>query len=501
MRTQFHSASAPTTVRRFRVRALAMLALGTVVTGCSLDSLLRGSDLPSDVVDPGAYKTESGSISLYQHAHIALERALGVMGGFGRPASYVNAAAILSDEVQYLVPSTTAYPNDPSAYIDARQLPQNDFSTSGIALSSSAHDVFAALHNVRIAAREAEGAIAKYGPNLPRALRGHMYAFEAFAQILLSELYCSGIPLTTLEFETGYTQTRGFSTEEVLKRAVRLLDTALVLSADSARIQHFARIVQGRAYLNLGYYDSAALAVRDVPSEYTYTIQYMYGSTVFTWSLDATEEAWDARTMGDRKGTTGLPYVSSGDPRTRAIQLQPGIMFPAKFGGWGNDKLIIASGIEAQLMIAEHELSKGNTGEWLNILNRLRTTGAFTIQPRPGDAGMVDTAWVPGSGRVLFPNQATPLPGIRPLTDPGNPTDRVSLQFEERAYWLYLTGHRQGDMRRLVRQYRRLESQVYPSGKWGPLALANYGADVNLPTPVQEQMTNKLYTGCINRDA
>jgi hypothetical protein len=56
-------------------------------------------------------------------------------------------------------------------------------------------------------------------------------------------------------------------------------------------------------------------------------------------------------------------------------------------------------------------------------------------------------------------------------------------------------------MRRLVRQYRRLESQVYPSGKWGPLALANYGADVNLPTPVQEQMTNKLYTGCINRDA
>ena len=35
--------------------------------------------------------------------------------------------------------------------------------------------------------------------------------------------------------------------------------------------------------------------------------------------------------------------------------------------------------------------------------------------------------------------------------DPGTPDGEQKLLFHERAFWLYLTGHRLGDMRRLMR--------------------------------------------------
>ena len=60
------------------------------------------------------------------------------------------------------------------------------------------------------------------------------------------------------------------------------------------------------------------------------------------------------------------------------------------------------------------------------------------------------------------------LPGVTPLTDPGDAKGRVALLFQERAEWLYLTGHRQGDLRRLLRQYPQYwpeQELVYPSGQ------------------------------------
>src|SRR5581483_874628 len=105
----------------------------------------------------------------------------------------------------------------------------------------------------------------------------------------------------------------------------------------------------------------------------------------------------------------------------------------------------MASGVEARLIEAEAALAAGDAS-WLTILNRLRTDGTFTTAPHPGDPTVTDTTWGPGVGAVLFPNG---LPGLRPLTDPGTPAARVDLLFAERAAWLFLTGHRLGDMRRL----------------------------------------------------
>jgi hypothetical protein len=73
------------------------------------------------------------------------------------------------------------------------------------------------------------------------------------------------------------------------------------------------------------------------------------------------------------------------------------------------------------------------------------------------------------------------------------------LLFNERAYWLFLTGHRQGDLRRLVRNYGRSQETVYPTGVYYG-GLGFYGSDVDLPIPATEQV-NPYYSGCFNREA
>ena len=88
--------------------------------------------------------------------------------------------------------------------------------------------------------------------------------------------------------------------------------------------------------------------------------------------------------------------------------------------------------------------------------------------------------------RGLFMLPARILSGLRatvglvPLEDPGTAAGRVTQLFRERAFWLWLTGHRLGDLRRLVRQYSRPADVVYPVGPYpgGPL---RYGDQLDLP--------------------
>jgi hypothetical protein len=130
---------------------------------------------------------------------------------------------------------------------------------------------------------------------------------------------------------------------------------------------------------------------------------------------------------------------------------------------------------------------------WLTTLNALRTDGSFTTAPSsdPDSVGVIDTTWNAGTGGVG---------GLSPLRDPGSDSARVTMLFSERAYWLYLTGHRQGDLRRLIRQYHRDQSAVYPTGDYFGLGAGTYGTDVTAPIPTSEN-PNPLFHGCRDRDA
>ena len=118
-----------------------------------------------------------------------------------------------------------------------------------------------------------------------------------------------------------------------------------------------------------------------------------------------------------------------------------------------------ASGIEARLIEAEAQLDAGLVVQWLTTLNDARATLAMP-----------------------------------PLTDPGTDDARVDLLFRERAFWLFNTGHRLGDLRRLVRQYGRDPMTVYPVGPYHKDNLT-IGSDLAIVIPGNES-NNPKYVPC-----
>ena len=138
-----------------------------------------------------------------------------------------------------------------------------------------------------------------------------------------------------------------------------------------------------------------------------------------------------------------------------------------KYSTTGTSPIVLADGVEARLIGAEAALQAHDTTTWLAILNHLRETEI--------------------------------TPALPDTTNPGSWDAEVDLMFRERAFWLFLTGHRQGDLRRLIRQYNRLAQQIYPTGVYSAYIL--YGTDVNVPVPVEERENNPLYHGCLGHGA
>jgi starch-binding outer membrane protein, SusD/RagB family len=77
----------------------------------------------------------------------------------------------------------------------------------------------------------------------------------------------------------------------------------------------------------------------------------------------------------------------------------------------------------------------------------------------------------------------------------------VDLIFRERAFWMFSTAHRLGDLRRLVKYYQRTPESVFPTGAWHKGG--NYGPDVNFPVPQAEETNPNVTIGntCTDRIA
>jgi hypothetical protein len=128
----------------------------------------------------------------------------------------------------------------------------------------------------------------------------------------------------------------------------------------------------------------------------------------------------------------------------------------------------LADYVEAQLIIAESELQTSAFSAMTQRLNDLRAAIA-----------------------------------LDPLSPPGSLDEAVDQLFSERAFWLFATGHRLGDMRRLIRQYGRASETVFPTGDWFKGGLT-YGTGVNLPLPRREQNNPNVDPtapgGCLDRN-
>jgi hypothetical protein len=451
----------------------SVLAMTTGVAGCK--DLTNAPGLPAGTPDPGLYNSRDGAIGLRNAAVHVFELAI---------PQYLVDAGLLTDELEDRNTGaslgTLLTQQNASDPLDERILPE------GVGAGDLS---YRNLQNIRAFAAQAIGALAKYdtaSANLveARRLRAELYAFQGYAEILLADLYCSGVPLSTLDFERDFTYHASSTTAQVYQDAIAKFDTALAL-ADTSTLANLARVGKGRAWLALGRYDSAATVVNAVPVDFRYDVSVLWGTSP---GYQQTSVLTNVATVSDGEGGTGLPYRSSGDPRTAVDTIAtedtlgngtitPRVLplfFPSKYHTAVSTSYAtfpIADGIEAALIRAEAQLQPASapSGPWLATLNQLRAI-----------AGLSDT------------------------TDPGTPHGRVALLFHERAYWLFLTGHRQGDLRRLLRQYGTTlgftQSTVYPTGTYRAPGAGVYGTDVTVPVPSSESM-NPLFHGCLSRGA
>ena len=475
-----------------RLPGLLALVLAGAVACNDLSGLAGQQQLPAGTPNPSVYRTAAGALALYQTTLAAVQFTNGspntsidgttTSTHVGAFVDYMFTAGLLTDELQSggdlgCIPGTG--PCD--KYLDSLDARQ---------VSSDAGDIYTELQGVRNYAALGIGALATYAPDSSPALRGHLYAIRGYAELLLADLYCSGVPLSTilLNGTTTFTYAPSSTTMDVYRAARAQFDTAITLSGDSMRILNLARVGEGRALLALGQFSQAAQAVANVPDGFTYqfSVDWSYSGVAGCGNLFQLCGGGTIYTVADHEGLIGLPYRSSDDPRTGT---QPAgtnnwgdsMYMPLKYGGSspGIVAFTVADWIEARLIRAEAALQAGDVAGMLVQLNNLRQNA--TVPGQTGPLARISTD--PGAG--LQPSDAD--------------TARVHLLFRERAYWLFLTGHRQGDLRRLRRApYGTTASLVYPIGTYPNVFLQSYGTSVDVPIPASE-LTNPQFHGCLAR--
>ncbi len=334
---------------------------------------------------------------------------------------------------------------------------------------------FPAFSQVRVNGLLAIAALEQYDPSMRGAI-GELFALNGYVELLFAEHLCSGVPLSVI---TGSGPVYGtpLPRDSILARAAADFDSALTYASDSTRVKFLAQIGRGRALLDLGQPAAAAGAVAGVPTAYTYLTQQSSAIAAqdnLVYRYMVTNLGY---TVADHEGGNGLDFVSGLDPRVRTQSLGLGRDGITPIYAWtalssDASPLVIASGVEARLIEAEAALQANDVNGWTTALNALRA----------------DTA-------------DTHIAGLGPLTADSTttaaPAERVDVMFRERAFWLFLSSHRQGDLRRRIRQYGRTQDQVFPVG---PYKLGGqYGSDVTFS--VEGELVNPKFSRCLNRDA
>jgi len=446
------STSTVRTIRRSWQQIIFGVMVAGLVTGCrglltvTDPTLIQDSDLANA---PGANARRLRGV-------VALNQSVGNVFG---------AVAMFTDERMF----DTKFPQSLNvyAYLDMRDTARY------IAQYGSGDDpmlspLVGLLTNVAIALP----AIRAYSPDSVRGeYLAQMYAFRGFAILQMAEDLCPGFPINEVrDGQSVYSMP--YTTATALAYAGATLDTALASGHDSTRFLDLARVLRARVYLDQGQYELANSMAAAVPTDFVYqTDNGAGGSFGGLWTKQSFPNIPQA--VGNREGGVGLPFASARDPRVVSVYKQmryhrtadtvsDSLRDQQKYASAASP-VVIASGVEARLIEAEVALYANDPTTWLAKLNELRDVAI--------------------------------APSIPHLVDPG-PATRLDTLFKERAFWLYLTGHRLGDMRRLVHQYGRAVNTVYPSGTH-PLGVP-YGNAISIPFILNNarQYNPHITTGC-----
>jgi hypothetical protein len=455
------------------LRASLAIVLALSVSACSLDEVLDVDD--PDVATPGSLDNAQALPAVLAGAKSEFQVAYsGNTGAEGQ----INLSGMFADELL----NAESFPT--RIEVDQRNVTSDNATTQGL---------FRQLSRARASA---EFAVEKY-VKFDEGVAGHSEALSlaGFAYILFGENYCAGVPFSRVAPSGDAEYGQPLTTAQMFDTASARFDEALTIATavGDDDLAALARIGQARAQLALGQFDAAAATVggaSPIDDEFLYLVEHSENSTreqngVFVFM--AVSERW---TVSDNEGINGLPFRSDNDPRIR-FQRSPATdvgfdnftpqFDQLKYPNRGAD-VPLATGLEARLIEAEADLRGNRPVDWLATLNALR------------------------ANPPTYTNVAAGV--LPPLVDPGTTAGRENLHFKERAYWLWLTSHRLGDLRRMVKFYGRTESQVFPTGPYPRSNIGGqYGTDVNLPLPIDEANNPNVSTTpgglpeCLDRNA
>lgn len=468
-------------------------ALALPLAGCDTDELVA-------VEDPARLRPEdlTGIGSVPALVNGALRQFIGGYSGFGDD-SFLSGSGLISDELYWGDTFTTRQAGDQRVV----QPPVLGNLTDG---------AFARLQQARLNARRGYAVVEQFTTPQTSAAdkqtQAQLRTIEGYVFVTLSEGWCGAVPISRLS-DTGAIDPNAIEfgaplgTLALNDTAVARFNEALALNSSD----RLAAVGKARALLNLGRYADAAAAVASVPTTYAYRLEHSanvgsqnnpmfslmangrYGVSNLEGAATTTGAALrpDTSSAVTAASAEGLPFRGVRDPRI-PYRARPNC-FTSSIRCWINNNypvedadVPLASGVEARLIEAEAALAAGNPTLMMERLNTLRASVGSLVPILYSN--LVQT----------FPAQGTPT--LDPLTDPGTAAGRRDLLFRERAIWLYNTGHRQGDLRRLVRQYGLPQNQVFPSGPY--FRGGSYGNDVAWPIPFGEQ-NNPEYAKAIEQ--
>ncbi|MEO7359565.1 MAG: hypothetical protein ABI120_04505 [Gemmatimonadaceae bacterium] len=441
-----------------RWMAGAAVASLFVLSSCDSAKILEVVD--PDILNPAQIETGAGAVPL---RYGALRDFVVAFDGSGDAFAVVTGN--LADELRA------------SDTFDGRLLPNKRLMNDNLPEMTS---TYVAMHKARSSINNAINVIKVIAPT-PKFNIGELYMYRAYMEDFFGEMYCSGVPFSAVVDGAPVLGTPE-TTTQVFTRAAASFDSALANADTAKKILFGAAVGKARALLNLGQYAAAAAAVAGVPTTFKLNSDHCLGSGCNENGLYNAAMATSSRyNPANNEGINGLNFLPTvPDPRLPWIaSTRPGFNTDWKNLPIGLKPLragnnVLADGIEARLIEAEARLqgkTQADRDAVFGILNNLRATG------------------FPGT---VIPN----LTGAAPATDAA----AVTQLFQERAYWMYLTGHRLGDLRRLIRQYGRDAETVFPTGEEAPPRSGPYGSDVNFPVPASEK-NNPNFTGCIDRKA
>ena len=432
-----------------RIGALTTLASAIALTtmmGCSADEILDVTD--PDIVEPEASRSPEGADAARLGALTRLNIA--TSGG----ESFFLYGGLLADEWR-----------SGDTFTQRDETDKRTVQTSNANINTGLRD----LHRARLGALNAVALLKEFAPT-PAHRIGQMYWAQGYVEGLIAEHFCAAV----FSIVDGDLITYGTPVPDtaISLRAIAHFDSALMNlgggGTDSTRVLHLASLGKGRALLNLGQYAQAAAAVANVPAGFRFVAEHSLTTrSNQVWALNNSARRY---TMVNRDGGNGLDFIAANDPRlprctggdaTCRAQSPPitsnrsfdtTTPFTAQLAMPTRESSVpLATGIEARLIVAEAALKAGNDLQWLAELNALRTG----------------------------------VPGLTPLVMPATAVDRENLMFRERAFWMFGTGHRLGDLRRLVKQYARTANTVFPVGVFHKGG--DYGGDTNFPITQAEE--------------